>query len=96
MSLGATRLGKGERFSKASGHQVAKAEGCGVRVKRRSCVKKEGGINAAERSGKVKTEKCPLALTNMELVGDPKKSSLSGVEAQMERTGESGGGVVCA
>lgn len=73
MSLGALglpniqQLGKGEKFSRASGREVAKveggkAEGVVSGVKRRSRVKKKGGLDAAERSVTVKTESS-LALT---------------------------------
>lgn len=61
------QLGKGEGVSRASGHGVAKgeggkAEGVASGAKRRSHVKKKGGLDAAERSVTVKTESS-LALT---------------------------------
>lgn len=40
-----------------------KQVGVGSGVKRRSWVKKVGGVNAADKSVKVKTEECLLTLT---------------------------------
>lgn len=58
------------------------------RVKIRSCVKGVVGVKAADRSVKLKTG-VPFGFDHMELVGDLDKSSLSQVEAHLERTEES-------